>query len=211
MPKGGLAKAQAELCCEKVKIEAQGASMSVLFLCLLVFAVSRDSLVRLDEGRPLALFADILDGCTLVVTVENIFFLQGNVILSRSPTSDLIVSVNADAQAAALFVDQTKQAVIAVADSSGGISFSRLKDCASPFELISEWTLKTGANMTSAVRSGEDVVFSGSRQSAGKAVFVGWIQGALCECVWFCFDVLFACCRYFWVAAWGKAGAVHSS
>lgn len=152
--------------------------MGVLFLCLLAVVVAQDSFVQLDDARPLALFADILDGCTLVVTAENVFFLQGTSILRHSPTSDLIASVNAEAQAAALFFDANKEAVIAVADSSGGISFSSLKDCASPFELISEWTLKTEANMTSAVRSDEDVVFSGSTQSRGQAVFVGWIQGA---------------------------------
>ncbi len=150
----------------------------VVVVCVhFLAAVSgQDTFLKLDGSRPLGLFANVLDNCTLAFTVENVFFLRGASIVQNSPTNDLMSTVNADAQSVGFFADQqNKRAVVAVVDSTGTLSFASLTDCNSPFVLLDTWTIKTGLNLTSAVRIGVDeILFSGSD---GKAVIISWVEG----------------------------------
>ncbi len=142
---------------------------------------AQDAFVSLDSSRPLGLF--VLDNCTLALTVENVFFLRGASIVQNSPTNDLMSTVNAAAQSVALFADQpNKRAVVAVVDSTGTFSFASLTDCASPFVLLDTWTIKTGLNLTSAVRIAPDeVLLSGQ---SGNAVIISWVGDGYHEQRW---------------------------
>ncbi len=153
-----------------------------LLAACLSLVCGQDSFSLLDSSPPIGLFTVVMGGdtCTLVFTTDNVFVFNNSLLLSQTGSSNLLSTTGFAVQAAAVFAQkQGKGVVAAIADSGGAINFATMNDCNSPFVVVKEWLIspiQPGLNITTAIRvTPEKILFSGM---GGKALFVGWIQGA---------------------------------
>lgn len=149
-----------------------------------VVCAKQSAFLLIDETPPIAFFGGLssFDSCFVLVSGASTFILNGTSIVSVTANEDLL-SFSGSVLSVAVFNDPRQGIVVALADSTGGISFASMKTCSnSYFTIEPTWAIaplrqsSCGGNsgFTSVFRSGTDeFVFANAKAS----IKVGWVQG----------------------------------